>query len=123
MANEISVQAQLTLTQINQLINYVSGPLSFNQVGSRCLQTIQAVLTTAGVIQIGSIGTLGWALVVNLDTSTNNEMYLMTSTVGTKFARLLPGELALLKLGPDITAPAIMALSTASEAMVIVFEL
>ncbi len=127
MANEISLSVSLALTRNSVLLaNFLSGALSLNQAGSRLAQNIQSVLTTAVALQTGSIGTLGYVLVKSLDTSTNNKIYLLTTTgatSGAAFGELSAGEIACFKAGPGLTTPALIALSTATQAEVLCLEL
>ncbi len=124
MANEIALRIALTLTRSQtELVNYDSGALSLNQLGSRAVRQVQSVLTTAAAVSLGTIGTVGYVLVRNMDTLTNQAMYLLTTSAGARFQQLSAGEVCLLKLGPDVQAPYVSMQSTAAQAEVIAIEL
>ncbi len=70
------------------------------------------MLSTAPIaLNLGALtGTLGWAWFHNADAT--NTIKLYTAIGGKKFATLLPGEDAFLRLGDDITAPAAVAVAS-----------
>ena len=123
-ANAITASVSLTLTENSvPLLNWVESALSLNQAGSRVNSSVQSVLTGPGAALNIVAGTVGYCMIKNLDTSTNQVVYLLTGAAGTKFAQLAAGEIALFKFGPDITAPYIAAQSTACQVKVAVLEL
>ena len=113
MANEITVVA--SLTYVNAAIGVASASLGINSPGkftisgSKFVENIFSVPTTAGgtALPIGSVGTLGWALLKNLDTV--NFVSILNAVSGTKLLRLNPGEVALFRFDQSVTAPAAIA--------------
>ena len=126
--NEITLQVSLVLTRIVELANWSPGANVYPQTGTRFNQTLQNVQPTAALLQLGAVGTPGYLMLQNKYTGslTSNIIYILTATNGSRVMQLDINEVAVLKLGPDLTAPAVKAaLTTASDVPleVLVFEL
>jgi hypothetical protein len=112
MANEITVSASLQYLNPAQNIPQVLFSL-LNQVYSITGKNYEwgsmSVPTTAGgtVIPVANLSSLGWSMFKNNDST--NYVDLLSATSGTAFARLMPGESALFRINPGITAPAALA--------------
>lgn len=114
MANEISITASLSVAKGNLATESLTvSAVHATLTGKQITKGTQTIPTTAGgtAVVLGGLGSVGWIHVKNLDTT--NYVDLMTAVSGTAFARLKPGEVALLRLPPAITAPAALA-NTAS---------
>lgn len=127
MANEITLQAGLTLIRTTQLENYQTGAVSLNQAGSRLVKEIITIPTTALALGLSTaLGTIGYVLIQSLDTSTNGLLYLLTttgSTTGAAVAILSAGDVHLSKIGPGMQNISMIAGSTATQVRVVGFEL
>lgn len=88
--------------------------------GSQYVRGSQSIPTSATGIKLGGIGTAGWVMIVNRDVT--NFIQLLTATAGTVFAKLLPGEFALLRLDPTVTAPAAKADTASCEVEYLLIE-
>ena len=96
MANEITIQAGLALTNGN-----LSSPkITFNdtpdQTVARVYEDVQAIGTTAGgeVLVVGSISTAGWAIFRNLDATNIIKIGPETGGAILDFITIAPGETA-----------------------------
>lgn len=67
------------------------------------MKHIQSIGTSEEAIVLGECTSPGWAIFVNVDPT--NFIELRVATGGAKFAKLLPGEFALLRLGSGAQAP------------------
>lgn len=113
MANEITVTAELSYT--NTSVNIatqdlaVTSPGTFTIIGQKFVLNTFSVPTTAGgtILPLGSIGTLGWAMVKNNDAV--NYVEILVTTSGTAIIKLKAGECALFRFGSGVTAPAALA--------------
>lgn len=114
MAAEITVAA---LLEYDNGIVDVNGPLvngiRFDISGSKYVKTLQQIGITEEALQLGETsGSLGWALIKNIDNT--NYVELKTGTGGIVFAKLPPkGGIALLHFGSGVTAPFAIANSAA----------
>ena len=128
MANQIQLSLAAALANANTvMVNWFSGPVNFNQTGQRYSDFVQSITSTAVPLSIGSIGTLGYFLAVNLDTATNNPVYILTTsaaTTGAAIACLYGGQFAILPLGAGMQTPAAAVTTTTGVYLkTIVFEL
>jgi hypothetical protein len=100
MANEITASASLSYN--NPLT--VSGPVGKSKDGFQANSLAQlapngstiSIAITATAIPLGQITTPGWSWFRNLDST--NYVQLMNGATGAVFARLEPGEFALIPL-------------------------
>ena len=111
MANTLTLQALLQLFIGSNLTSQLNFPAtSFSVAGSTFELTQFSVPTTAGgtALPLGGVATAGgFLMIVNSDAT--NYVQLMTAASGTVFARLKPGECAVLRLDATITAVAAIA--------------
>jgi hypothetical protein len=129
MSQEIAVQANLTYS------NPAIGPLGlgpiifnfaktfFNITGKNYIFDSMSVPTTSGgtAIPVSGLANVGWAMFWNLDPT--NYVDIMTVASGTAFIRLLPGECALFRFTPGITAPAMLAHTAACVVQFLILEI
>ncbi len=102
MSNEITVNASLSATKGNLVISQpFSG--SFNLTTSNPAAAgvaISIATTSAGVaIPLGSVSTLGWAWLKNLDTTNFLQVGVQVSGTFYPLIKMLPGEVSLFRLG------------------------
>lgn len=112
MANEITVSGSLSYLNQPQNISQQSlsvNSLSVNITGKNFASGSMSVPTTSGgtAIPLAGLATIGWAMFKNNDAT--NYIELLSAVSGTVFAKLFPGEFALLRVDPTITAPAALA--------------
>lgn len=126
MASEIIAQNSFNLTRSDggELINWRPGAQTYNQVGSRFVETKQTANTTAATFAVPG-GTLGWLMLRNIYTGTltTNVVYLMSTTAGITIAQMEIGETAMFKAGSSITAPAISAAAGTCPMQIFAVEL
>lgn len=111
MANEINIQATLTLQKYSPALQGV-GNLTINQTGSKCISNVITVATgSSSAIQIEGTTPLGYLFVKNMDGgawSLSNYVELALESSHTNvFARLRAGEFCLIPLkgvgGPAVS--------------------
>lgn len=125
MANEILASGSLSYTNVAKGISNLSlteQPSYFTITGYEAQSSTMNVPTTAGgtAIPLGSVGTIGWCFFKNLDPT--NYLDILTAASGTAFLRLLPGEFAICRLTPAITAPAALAHTAATLLQYLILE-
>ena len=116
MANEITISASLAVAKGNLASEALAvSAIKATLTGKQVVKATQTVPTTAGGTAIGlaGLGSVGWVFIKNMDAT--NYVDIMTAVSGTAFARLLPGEICLLRLTPAITAPAALAHTAAVD--------
>lgn len=92
MANELSINQSLTFAKGNYRLSITPGNLQFTVTGTLFEHNTVTVTTSDGALNKGSIGTIGYCYVRNLD-ATN---YVDVGVDGTNYVvRLKPGENAL----------------------------
>lgn len=111
-SNAIQVTASLVYTNLPQNISaqtLSAGPSLFSIAGKNYAGGTMAVPTTSGgtAIPLASLGSLGWAMFKNNDST--NYVDILVATSSTDVLRLYPGEVALFRFGSGITAPAAIA--------------
>lgn len=123
----IGASVSLTLTNGGLLASWVTGALALNQAGTRFTESIVTVPVSAITLPlVMGTGTVGYVMIMSLDVTTNNILYLMTTTGATTGAAVMEfasSEVALFKVGPGMQTPAISAGSTASAIKMMAFEL
>ncbi len=77
------------------------------------IATKQSIGTTEEEINLAEVVSPGWAFFINRDAT--NYIDLLTNTGGDRFARLQPGECAMLPLGPDAQIPFAIAHTAACQ--------
>jgi hypothetical protein len=127
MANEIQVTAKLSYTNAakniaNQFLQIPNGVGSFNITGQNYSAGTKSFPTTAGgtAIPLGGVGTLGWAMFLNLDST--NYVQILNAASGTVLIRLNAGEIALFRFDAGVTAPVILANTAAVEVQWLILE-
>ncbi len=124
MASEIQVTGSLQYT--NSAKNIAQKLLSltaanFSITGSNYNAGTATVGTTASDVPLGGLGNIGWCIFKNNDAT--NYVQLKTGTAGTVFAQLLPGEIALFRMDPSVTAPAWIAHTASCEVEFLMLEI
>lgn len=104
MANEITVNASLAYedSENADVLLDVAGLLA-NVSVKRFVHLKQSIGTSEEAINIGDLSAPGYAIFRNRDST--NYIELKVATGGAIFAKLLPGEVALLRLGSGAQAP------------------
>jgi hypothetical protein len=124
MANEIQVTAQLQYTNsaanIAQKLLQITAQ-NFSITGKNYNAGTATVGTSAAAIPLGGLGSIGWCIFKNNDAT--NYVQLKTGTGGTVFAQLMPGEVALLRIDPSVTAPAWLAHTASCEVEFLMLEI
>ena len=105
MANELTLNATLAYAKNNVTVNESVQNLQVTVAGNGLNSLTTFTVTTAALaIPLGSVTAAGgWLFVLNTDGT--NYIQLKTATAGTIFAQIKPGEFALLRLDPTLTAP------------------
>jgi hypothetical protein len=102
MAASLQVNASMTLTDtgVNESSN--PGTKTITPTTSNNQSGVFPVPTSAAAIPLGGI-VPGYCQITNLDAA--NYMQVLTATGGTAFCKLLPGETAVFRFDPGLTAP------------------
>ncbi len=126
MANEIQTTVNL------QYLNPTAGVSSAKSLGllaglssitgTHYAEGMMSVPTTAGgtAIPVSNLANLGIACFKNNDPTNYVDLY--TAVSGTLFARLLPGDIALFRFNPGVTAPAAIAHTLAVNLEFLILE-
>jgi hypothetical protein len=100
MANEINIQASLTVQKFSPATQ-ATGYKDITQTLTGVCSNVQSLTTTAAQLLTGSIGTsLGYLFVKNLD-ATNNALLTLDSGGTQVFALLRPGEFCLVPVNQN----------------------
>jgi hypothetical protein len=95
MANEINLQVNLSANKNGALISQ-NLQKQADMAGDEMVQVVQIIGTSAEALSVIDVTTIGYVLVKNLDTT--NYVELSTDNANAnKFAKLLPGDLTLIK--------------------------
>jgi hypothetical protein len=129
MANEIGVTAKLAYSNptagiaINPPAILSPTTINFSITGKNYSQGSMSVPTTSGgtAIPVSNLANVGWAMFVNLDGT--NYVEIMSAVSGTVLIQLQPGESALFRFAPTITAPAFIAHTAACEVQWLILEI
>lgn len=115
MANEITLNASLaysdsegTEAALTPIVNLLATVAS-----KRTISYKVNVGITEEALPLGDVTTPGWAMFINRDET--NFVELRVATGGAKFAKLKPGEFALLRLGSGAQAPYAIADTAACQ--------
>lgn len=104
MANEITVNASLAYEDSEDADELFSiTDLLASVASKKYIKHKQNIGITEEAITLGEVTTPGWALFINRDET--NFINLRVATGGAIFAKLKPGEIALLRLGSGAQAP------------------
>lgn len=121
MANELAISALMNYSDSNGTqasLPQVLAPLLVSVTTKIIFRGTQLVGTSIGVINIGSIATLGWYILVNRDPV--NTIRLYNSTVGIIINQMFPGEFCMGRFGQGITAPAALAVGAPCQMDVLI---
>lgn len=105
MSNEITLNANISYsdTEGTELTGPSIVELLVSVVTKAQSVGKQSIGTSESAIYLGGVSAPGWAMFVNRDTT--NFLELRVASSGAKFAKLKPGEFALLRLGSGAQAP------------------
>lgn len=119
MSASLQVNASMTLTDtgVNESSN--PGTKTITPTTSNNQSGVFPVPTSAAAIPLGGI-VPGYAQITNLDVT--NYIDILTGTGGVAFARLLPGETALFRFNPAITAPFWQAYTATVRANILIVD-
>jgi hypothetical protein len=116
MANSISFSAGLNLSGTGISLSG-NGSASAVQAGTNAIEDTTALSTTTSQISIGSIVTMGYLYVKNLDATNNVRIGLVTPvTSGNAFVTLQPGEFTIIPTRQTV----IYAISVAATPQILV---
>jgi len=101
MANEIKYQIVFSATK--GFLSYATDTtrLTADMAGTVATAGAQSVGTSAEAIVMNDVATAGWAYFRNLDATNNVEIGTGTAGSFVGFAKLKPGEAALIRLGTN----------------------
>lgn len=104
MPNQLTITASLAYSDSKGVIDSLAISNFLVTITTEIvLHTQQLIGTSESAIGLGSIATLGYGFFVNRDASHYIDLRIGTGAV--KWSRLYPGMLAVLPIGPGITAP------------------
>lgn len=102
MADEITVTLGLSATKGELKVSLPTEVIRVDMAGSRTEGGVQDIGTTYEALSIGSdFGTAGYARFKNLDTTNYVEVGLEVAAAFHGFLKLLPGDIAVLRLATD----------------------
>jgi hypothetical protein len=124
MANEISVTAKLQIVKGNLSNTNSTSSFSLDQDGDGLVSGVQNIGTSAEAIDLGDVGTLGYAYFRNVGDTNNVQIGQDISGGGfEEFMLLEPGEVALCRL--DLATGGVLqakAISAATELQYTILE-
>ena len=121
MANELELNVSFTYRDgDSEVDNSADDPTFVDIVTLTYYNAIQSVGTSAEAVQVGDVSSPGFVFMRNLDPTNYVDVY--ASNGGDRFARMYPGEPCLLRLGPDASAPYIIANTAACRVGVTLFS-
>lgn len=111
MANSVSGSVSLNLTlgtsSASSSGRRLAGSISADVSGSNFIRGTQSIPTSATAIGLGALGSLGAYAISNLDAT--HYVDILSSTTGTTFAHILPGNTHVGYFPSTVTAPAAKA--------------
>ena len=120
MSQTIQITALLSMVGVTQLQSASGTPIAMT--GSKFAEGIMAVPTTAGgtAIPVSALANLGLALFMNADPT--NYVEILTAVSGTAFVKLLPGDVAVFRFDPAVSAPAMLAHTASANVEFLILE-
>ncbi len=104
MANEITLSASLAYSDSEGTeVSLALASFIASVATKKVMRFKQAVGITEEAVILGECTSPGWAIFINLDET--NFIELRVATSGAKFAKMKPGEPAMLRLGSGAQAP------------------
>jgi hypothetical protein len=97
MANEITIAATLSATKNGATVTSTASAL-VTMTGDEMLTNVQNVGTSAEAVTVTDLDTAGYAFFKNMDATNFLELALDSSVSTQVFAKLFPGQFALLPL-------------------------
>jgi hypothetical protein len=93
------LSSELTDPIVAQIVNLIADISS----GGKSTCDIISVAIAETAIPLGQVTSPGWFFAKNLDST--NFLHIRVGTAGSAFCKLKPGEVCLLRLGANVTAP------------------
>ncbi len=104
MANEITLNASLAYADADHADESLEIVDLLVSIGTKkYIKHSQTIGTSEEAVVLGEVSAPGYGLFINRDAT--NYIELRVATSGAKFAKMLPGEFALLRLGSGAQAP------------------
>jgi len=106
MASEISISMMMSFSKGNLQDSFqfnMLTPAKFNMNGKNYIRRTQAFDTTGANLGVSGLSTFGLCMMVNR--SGTNTIKIKTSSGGSLFCALKPGEPTLFRFDPSVTAP------------------
>ena len=104
MANEVTASGLLAYSDSDRTTDFIDVVAKQATVASKkILKGKFSAATTETAVPLAPVTAPGWVFIKNLDAT--NFVNLKTGTGGVVFAKLLPGEFALLRLGSGAQSP------------------
>ena len=119
MADEIAVTIALSVAKGNLALAIASERFLPDMSGTRYIDNVQNIGTTAEALGVGDVGTAGWAYFKNLDLTNYVEIGRDISGFQA-FIKLLPGEACVVRLGTS--APYAKANTAAIDLKYVIIE-
>lgn len=114
MANEITLAATLSYEDSEESSELLTlADILASVASKKYIKHKQNIGTSEEAITLGEVTAPGWALFINRDET--NFINLKVATSGAIFAKLKPGEFALLRLGSGAQAPFAIADTAACQ--------
>lgn len=108
MANEITLSGNLSYSDANGAKQELGVESLLQSVTTKITHRgQQSIATTETSIELGSVSSAGYVILINRDAT--NYVEVKTAASGTIFAKLPPGGFCLLYLGSGVTAPVAIA--------------
>jgi hypothetical protein len=117
MANEVTYQFQILLSNGDLRDSYASNSQAADQATALLIRNVQNIGTSDEALALGDITTPGWAVFQNLDDTNYVEIGVGSFT---PVVKLKPGEQAILRLGT--TAPRAQANTAAVDLFYIIYS-
>lgn len=129
MSNEITYQVQAYLRNGTLQDQYASGSKVADQAAASLVRNVQSIGTGAGgaALDLGSVVSPGWAIFINMDpviaVPTGNYLEVgVFSAAFIPFLKLLPSEVAMVRLAAGAAAPYAKATGGAVSLFYIIYN-
>ena len=125
MANEVTVSASLKFVKNGITRLRESGSLQFDVAGTNSLEHVQSIPTAGAAITLGGITVGGYCFMKNLDATNFIEVAFSTTTsdASEHVIKLIPGDIALFRIHPEMTAPFAQSDTASCDLLVMMVDL
>ena len=117
MANELTVSASLSFSKSGVEASLSYGGLRFTVTGAKATRIVQAIGTSEEALDLGDVGTSGYILIKNLDST--NYVSIRPGTGTANCIKLKAGEIAMFRIE---TAPWAIANTAACNVEFLLIE-